>query len=55
MPIEQSAPELERIVSVDQETEELGSGFGGNLAAEGPVWWKEGGTSSSATSAIAGG
>ena len=43
MPIEQSAPELERIVSLDQETEELGSGFGGNLAAEGPVWWKEGG------------
>ena len=41
MPIEQSAPELERIVSLDQETEELGTGFGGNLAAEGPVWWKE--------------
>ena len=44
MAVEQMAPELERIVSLDQETEELGSGYGGELGpAEGPVWWKEGG------------
>ena len=35
MPIEQVAPELERIVSLDQETEELGSGYGGDRAVEG--------------------
>ena len=40
MPAEQTAPELERIVSQDQEIEMLGSGY--NLA-EGPLWWKEGG------------
>ena len=40
MPIEQLAPELEHVVSLDQDVEELGSGY--NLA-EGPVWWKEGG------------
>ena len=40
MPIEQVAPELERIVSRSQEVEELGKD---NLDAEGPVWWKEGG------------
>ena len=44
MPIEQVAPELERIVSLDQETEELGSGYGGDRAVEGPVWWKERGS-----------
>ena len=44
MPIEQLQPELDRIVSSDQEIEELGSGYGGaNGPAEGPVWWKEGG------------
>ena len=44
MPIEKSAPELERIVSMDQAIEELGDGYGGtNGPAEGPVWWKEGG------------
>ena len=43
MPIKQVSPELERIVSRDQEVEELGSGYGGESAAEGPVWWKEGG------------
>lgn len=44
MPIEQIAPELERIVAADQEVELLGSGFGGDMgSAEGPVWWKEGG------------
>ena len=40
MPIEQLAPELERIVSLDQEIEELGRGYS---IAEGPVWWREGG------------
>ena len=44
MPIEKSAAELDRIVSADQEIEELGSGFGGDQGpAEGPVWWKDGG------------
>ena len=40
MTIEQVAPELERIVSLDQEIEELGRGY--NIA-EGPLWWSEGG------------
>ena len=45
MPIEQVSPEMERIVSPDQELELLGSGLGvpGRLPAEGPLWWKEGG------------
>ena len=44
MRIEQVAPELGRIVSLDQEVEELGTGYGGEMGpAEGPVWWKEGG------------
>ena len=44
MPIEQSAPELERIVSADQQIEELASGFGGDIGpAEGPLWMNEGG------------
>ena len=43
MPIEQLAPELERIVSVDEAIEELGSGYGSDDGpAEGPVWWREG-------------
>ena len=42
MPIEQLSPELERIVSRDQELELLSSGLGAHgLPAEGPVWWKE--------------
>ena len=40
MPVEQIAPGLERIVSPDQDVEELGKGY--NLG-EGPLWWKEGG------------
>ena len=40
MAIEQLAPELERILALDQEAEELGSGYD---LAEGPLWWKEGG------------
>ncbi len=43
MPIEQAAEALTRIVSVDQEVEWLGSGYGGGAVAEGPLWWKEGG------------
>ena len=56
MPIEQKAPELERIVSTDQDLELLGTGFGPEDSpekdsrahgiypgAEGPIWWKEGG------------
>ena len=44
MPFEQIAPEFERLVATDQEIEELGSGYGGDMGpAEGPVWWKEGG------------
>jgi len=44
MPIEQSAPELERIVSSSQSIDELGTGYGGDQGpAEGPLWWKEGG------------
>ncbi len=40
MPIQQLLPELERIVSTDQDIEEIGRGYG---VAEGPLWWKEGG------------
>jgi len=40
MPIERVSSELERIVSRNQELEELGRGY---LIAEGPVWWQEGG------------
>ncbi len=43
MPFEQVAGALERIVSLEQEVEWLGSGYGGGAVAEGPVWWKEGG------------
>jgi hypothetical protein len=39
MPTEQHAPELERIVSQNQDIEELASGFGGDMGpAEGPVY-----------------
>ena len=38
MPIEQFSPELERIVSRDQNVEVLGTGF---IVAEGPLWWRE--------------
>jgi gluconolactonase len=50
MPIEQLSPELERIVSRDQDVEVLGTGFGfvgdpfqGAGPAEGPLWWEDGG------------
>ncbi len=38
MSIQQVSPEFESIVSLNQEIEELGSGY---LVAEGPLWWKE--------------
>ena len=40
MPVEQVSPELERIVSPDQEIEELGRDY---QIAEGPIWFREGG------------
>ena len=44
MAIVQTAPELERILSIDQDIEELGNGYGGEMGpAEGPVWWNEDG------------
>ena len=43
MPIRKAAPEMDRIVSMDQEVEPLGEGYGGLWPAEGPLWWKEGG------------
>jgi gluconolactonase len=44
MPVEQISSDLERIVSANQEIEELGRGYGGDAGpAEGPLWWKEGG------------
>src|SRR5262245_2824206 len=42
--IERLAPELDKIISVDEPIKDLASGFGGPLGpAEGPLWWKEGG------------
>jgi len=51
MPIEQVAPELTRLIDLEQEVQWLGSGFGADATplglpwwpAEGPVWWQEGG------------
>jgi len=44
MPIEQFAPELEKIISLSEPIQTLADGFGGPQGpAEGPVWWKEGG------------
>ncbi len=39
MPIEQVSPELESIVSLDQEVEGVGTGY---VGGDGPWWWKEG-------------
>src|SRR5438477_2325979 len=42
--IEQSAPELEHIVSASERIKYLADGYGGAQGpAEGPLWWKEGG------------
>ena len=42
MPIEQVSPDLERIVSTNQQIFELAAGFGNdNGPAEGPLWWHE--------------
>ncbi len=38
MPIQQVSPELERIVSLDQNVEVLGTGY---VGGEGPLWWQE--------------
>ena len=38
MPFEQISPELERIVSLDQDVEVLGTGY---AVGEGPLWWSE--------------
>src|SRR6266436_7051189 len=43
MPIEQFAPELEKIISLSEPIQMLADGFGGPQGpAEGPVWCKEG-------------
>jgi gluconolactonase len=42
--IQQYAPELEKIIAVNEPIRELATGFGGPLGpCEGPLWWKEGG------------
>src|SRR5262244_1051311 len=42
--IERLAPELDKIIAVNEPIKELATGFGGPLGpAEGPLWWKEGG------------
>jgi gluconolactonase len=42
--IEQSAPELEKIIAASETIQDLADGFGGPSGpAEGPLWWKEGG------------
>ena len=44
MPIERVSPNLDHLLSVDQEIQELGDGFGGDGGpAEGPLWWSDGG------------
>ena len=44
MPIERISPYLGRLIDVDQDIQELGTGFGGNGGpAEGPLWWSDGG------------
>ena len=40
VPIERLSPELDRLVSADQELEELGNGY---EVAEGPLWWHKAG------------
>ena len=44
MPIERISPDLDRLIDVDQDIQELGTGFGGDGGpAEGPLWWSDGG------------
>jgi hypothetical protein len=44
--IEQYAPALDGIISSSEPIQELASGTGGALGpTEGPLWWKEGGIS----------
>jgi gluconolactonase len=41
--IEQTAPELEKLIATSEPVQELAEGFGGPQGpAEGPLWWKEG-------------
>ena len=41
--IESMAPELDRIISVNEPIRELAGGYGGEIGpAEGPLWWAEG-------------
>ena len=40
MPVEQTSPELERIVSLDQDVGVLSTGY---VIAEGPLWWSDDG------------
>jgi gluconolactonase len=43
MPIEYISDAMKRIVTSQEDAEELGSGYGGtNGPTEGPLWWKEG-------------
>jgi len=42
--IEKLAPELDKIIAVDQPIQHLADGFGGEQGpAEGPLWWRESG------------
>ena len=44
MPIERVSPDLDRLLTIDQQIQELGDGFGGDGGpAEGPLWWSDGG------------
>ena len=44
MPIERLSEDLDRLLSADQDIQELADGFGGdNGPAEGPLWWSDGG------------
>ena len=44
MPIERLSDDLDRLLSADQDIQELADGFGGdNGPAEGPLWWSDGG------------
>ena len=44
MPIERVSPDLDRLLTNDQQIQELGDGFGGDGGpAEGPLWWSDGG------------
>ena len=53
--IERLDPALDAIVDTSEPIQHLADGFGGAQGpAEGPLWWKEGGYSCSATSTTTG-